>query len=286
MLIDTHAHLNFNAFKDDIEEVIRRCSDAEVGVINVGSQYSTSKRAVEMAEKYEDMWACIGLHPSHLSEHEFEDGEGGKIKSAVEKFDQEKYIQLAKSKKVVAIGEIGLDYYSEKSKIKNQNEKLQFKNKNLEEEKILQKQTFIQEIELAIELDLPVMVHCREAYKDLLEILVEQNKKYGKKLRGVIHSYLGRLSYAQEFIKMDFSIAFNGIITYARDYDKVIKNINLKYILIETDCPWLTPVPHRGERNEPAYVRYVAEKIAEIKGISFDEVAKATVENAKKIFNI
>jgi len=276
MLIDTHAHLNFNAFKDDFEEVIKRCSDEKVGVINVGSQYSTSRRAVEMAEKYAQMWACIGLHPSHLSEHEFEDGEGGKIKSAVEKFDRGKYLELARSKKVVAIGEIGLDYYHETHNIEHETE----------DQKELQKQTFIQEIEVAIELDLPVMVHCREAYKDLLDILTEQNKKYGKKLRGVIHSYLGRLSYAQIFNDLGFSLGFNGIITYARDYDKVIKNIDLKYLLTETDCPWLTPVPHRGERNEPAYVRYVAEKIAEIRGISFDEVAKATTENAKKLFGI
>ena len=283
MLIDTHAHLNFNAFKDDVEEVIRRCSEEKVGVINVGSQYSTSKRAVEMAEKHENMWAAIGLHPSHLSEYEFEDGEGGKIKSAVEKFDREKYLTLAKSKKVVAIGEIGLDYYFEKSKIKNQNAKLQFKSQNL---KYQQKEVFIQQIDLAIELNLPLMIHCREAYRDVLKILTEQNKKYGKKLRGVIHSYLGRLSYAQIFNDIGFSLSFNGIITYARDYDKVIKNIDLEYILTETDCPWLTPVPHRGERNEPAYVRYVAEKIAEIRGVSFDEVAKATTENAEKLFAI
>ena len=276
MLIDTHAHLNFNAFKNDVEDVIKRCADQKIGIINVGSEYKTSKRAVEMAEKHAQMWAAIGLHPSHLSEHEFEDGEGGKIKSAVEKFDREKYFELAKSKKVVAIGEIGLDYYHEAQNIKH----------ITKEQKELQKQTFIQEIELAIELDLPVMVHCREAYKDLLEVLVGQNKKYGKKLRGVIHSYLGRLSYAQIFNEIGFSIAFNGIITYARDYDKVIKNIDLKYILTETDCPWLTPVPHRGERNEPAYVRYVTEKIAEIRNISYSEVENITFENAKHLFGI
>jgi len=276
MLIDTHAHLNFNAFKDDFEAVIKKCADQKVGVINVGSEYKTSKRAVEMAEKYENLWACIGLHPSHLSEHEFEDGEGGKIKSAVEKFNREKYLELAKSKKVVAIGEVGLDYYHETHNIEHETE----------DQKELQKKTFIQEIEMAIELDLPVMVHCREAYKDLLGILTEQNKKYGKKLRGMIHSYLGRLSYAQIFNELGFLLGFNGIITYARDYDKVIKNIDLKYILTETDCPWLTPVPHREERNEPTHVKYVVEKIAEIRGISFGEAVKATSENAKKVFKI
>jgi TatD DNase family protein len=267
-LIDTHAHLNFSAFKDDVEDVIKRCFDTEVGVINVGSQYSTSERAVEMAEKYAQMWACIGLHPSHLSEHEFEDGEGGKIKSAVEKFDREKYLELAKSEKVVAIGEIGLDYYGG------------------EEDKEEQIKTFKEQIKLAVGLDLPIAVHCRNAYKDLLEVITSEKKTYGVKMRGVIHSYLGRLSYAKIFNEMGFSLGFNGIITYARDYDKVIKNVDLKYILTETDCPWLTPVPHRGERNEPTYVRYVAEKIAEIRGISFDETAEATTENAKKLFGI
>jgi len=276
MLIDTHAHLNFNAFKNDVEKVVKRCADQKIGVINVGSEYKTSRRAVEMAEKHENMWAAVGLHPGHLSVHDIDDGEGHLIKSAVEKFDREKYLELAKSKKVVAIGEIGLDYFHGTQNMEHGTEEL----------KALQRGIFIQEIELAVELDLPVMVHCREAYKDLLEILVEQNKKYGKKLRGVIHSYLGRLSYAQIFNEIGFSIAFNGVITYARDYDKVIKNVDLKYILTETDCPWLTPIPHRGERNEPAYVRYVAEKIAEIKEISFDETAKITVDNTKKLFNI
>lgn len=275
-LIDIHAHLNFNAFKDDHEEAIRRCADQKVGVINVGSEYKTSKRAVEMAQKHENMWAAVGLHPGHLSEHEIDDGEGHFIKSTQEKFDREKYLKLAKSKKVVAIGETGLDYFRTTHSVERGTKEL----------KKLQKKTFIQEIELAVELNLPVAVHCREAYKDVLEILTEQNKKYGKKLRGVMHSYLGRLSYAQEFNKLGFSVAFNGIITYARDYDKVIKNIDLKYILTETDCPWLTPVPHRGERNEPAYIKFVAEKIAEIREMDIDEVAKVTAYNAKKLFGI
>ena len=130
------------------------------------------------------------------------------------------------------------------------------------------------------------MVHCRNAYKDVLEVITAEKKKYRDKLRGVIHSYLGRLSYAEEFNKLGFFIAFNGIITYARDYDKVIKNTDLKYILTETDCPWLTPVPHRGERNEPGYVRLVAEKLAEIKGIKLEEVEKMTVQNARSLFRI
>jgi TatD DNase family protein len=169
---------------------------------------------------------------------------------------------------VVAIGECGLDYYSG------------------EENKEEQIKTFKEEIGLAVELDLPVMVHCRNAYKDILEVITSEKKRYGEKLRGTVHSYLGRLSYAEEFNKMGFFISFNGIITYARDYDKVIKNIPLEYILTETDCPWLTPVPHRGERNEPSYVKFVAEKIAEIKGIDAKEVENITTQNAKRLFRI
>jgi len=268
MLIDTHAHLNFNAFKNDAEEVIKRCADQKIGVINVGSEYKTSKRAVEMAENHENMWACIGLHPGHLSEHEIDDGEGHLIKSTQEKFDREKYLELAKLKKVVAIGETGLDYYGG------------------EENKAEQIETFKEEIKMAVDLDLPIAVHCRNAYKDVLEVITTEKKKYGEKMRGVIHSYLGRASCAQIFIDAGFLIAFNGIITYARDYDKVIRNVDLKYILTETDCPWLTPVPHRGERNEPAYVKYVAEKIAELRNISYSEVEKVTSENAKELFRI
>ena len=287
MLFDTHAHVNFKSFEDDSEEVIRRALDQKIQVINVGSQYSTSKRAVEMAEKYETgVWAVVGLHPDHLKDQEWEE-EGIKVKTRVEKFDAEKYRELAKSVKVVAIGECGLDYYHlEKSKIKSQNEKLQLKMQNFKEEKNLQKRTFTEEIKLAVELDLPVVVHCRNAYTDVLEAITSEKKKYGEKLRGVIHSYLGRLSYAEEFNRLGFLIAFNGIITYARDYDKVIKGIPLEYILTETDCPWLTPIPHRGERNEPSYVKYVAEKLAEVKEIELEEVEKITTENAKKLFGI
>lgn len=269
MLIDTHAHVNFSAFKDDADDILKKCSDNNIGVINVGSEWKTSKRAVEMAERYETgVWAIVGLHPGHLSEQDIEDGEGHTIKSKIEKFEPEKYRELAKSKKVVAVGECGLDYYSG------------------EENKEEQIKTFKEEIALAVDLNLPVMVHCRNAYKDLMDVIASEKKKYGDKLRGVVHSYLGRASYAEELNKMGFLIAFNGIITYARDYDKVVRNTALEYILTETDCPWLTPAPHRGERNEPSHVKFVAEKIAEIKGIGMETVADQTTENAKLLFGI
>jgi TatD DNase family protein len=268
MLIDTHAHVNFNTFKDDAKEAIKRALDQEIQIINVGAQYSTSVRAVKIAEEYETgVWAAIGLHPGHLVEHEYEE-EGIKFRSAVEKFDPEKYRELAKSKKVVAIGETGLDYH--------------YGDENKED----QIKTFKEEIKLAVDLDLPLVIHCRNAYKDVLEIITLEKKKYGEKLRGVMHSYLGRLSYAGQFNERGFLIAFNGIITYARDYDKVIKEIDLEYLLTETDCPWLTPVPHRGERNEPAYVKLVAQKIADIKEVKVEEVERMTTQNARNLFGI
>lgn len=268
MLVDTHAHVNFSAFMNDSGEVIKRSLDQGIQLINVGAQYSTSARAVKMAEEYaRGVWAVIGLHPDHLKEQEWEE-EGIRVRTSKEAFDPEKYRELAKSKKVIAIGECGLDYHHGSD--------------NKEE----QMKIFREEIKLAVELDLPVVVHCRNAYKDITELLMEEKKKYGEKFRGVMHSYLGRLSYAQELNKIGFLIAFNGIITYARDYDKVIINTDLRNILIETDCPWLTPVPYRGERNEPSYVKYVAEKVAEVKKINFEEVAKVTMDNAQKLFSL
>jgi TatD DNase family protein len=270
MLIDTHAHVNFNAYKDDADEVIQRALENNVWMINVGSQFDTSQRAVKMVEQYkEGVYAAVALHPIHLGPPKFIDEEetGGpllKFKTREEKFDREKYRELAKNPKVVAIGETGLDYYyAEDEKIKE-----------------LQKQAFIQHLDLAHELNKPVILHCRKAYQDLLD---ELNAKPCT-LKAVCHCFMGKWSQAEEFLKMGFYLGFNGLITYCRDYDKVIKNTPLERILIETDCPYLTPEPYRGERNEPLYVKYIAGKIAEIKQISFEKVAEQTTENARELF--
>lgn len=252
MLIDTHAHVNFNVYKDDIDEVIRRSLKENVWMINVGSQYDTSKRAMETTEKYEKgVYAAVALHPIHVDDFDF---------------DKEKYKELASNPKVVAIGETGLDYY------------------HIDDEKIrdLQKQVFKQHLELANELNKPLIFHCRKAYDDLLYEI--RATKY--ELQGVLHCFMAKKSQAQEFFKMGFYLGFNGLITYCRDYDAVIKNASLEKILIETDCPYLTPIPYRGKRNEPLYVKYVAEKIAEIKEISFEKVVEQTTKNAKELFNL
>lgn len=280
MLIDTHAHVNFNAYKDDADKVIRQSLENDIWMINVGSQYDTSKRAVEIAGKYkEGVYATVALHPIHLGPSKFIDEEevkftlhqsifGAGFKTREEKFEIEKYEELAKNPKVVAIGETGLDYYhADDKKIKE-----------------LQRQVFRQHLELAHELDKPIIFHCRKAYNDLLEILIIHNSSL--KPRGVLHCFMGKWSQAEEFLKLGFYLGFDGPITYCRDYDKVIKNTPLERILVETDCPYLTPVPYRGQRNEPLYVKYVAEKIAEIKGVGFEKVADETTKNARELFRI
>lgn len=267
MLIDTHSHLSFKAYDKDREEVIKRTSDAGVVCIDVGTKYETSKLAIELAEKNEGIFAAIGMHPIHIKEGAFE--------PLGEEFDKGKYKELAKSKKVVAIGEIGLDYYY-RSKGATKTEK--FKQK--------QKEIFIQQLEMAEELNLPVIIHCRMAHTDLFEILKSKAQNPKSKITGVIHCFTGTVQEMQEYIDLGFYIGINGII-FKLDLDEVVKKTPLDKILVETDCPYLTP-PAEGKdnRNEPIFVKHVVQKIADLKGITFDEVALATTINAKKLFKI
>lgn len=266
-MFDTHAHLNFKAFNVDRDEVIKRALENNIRIINVGVDWKTSQESVELAEKYpERIFAAIGLHPTSVGEEEF---------------NYEKYKELAQNKKVVAIGEIGLDYYRFKnSKFKNQNAKLQFKNQNYEDFKKSQKQIFTKQLELARELNKAVIIHCREAHEDVFNII------FNFKLKGVIHSFSGNIRQAEEYRRLGFKIAFNGIITFSRDYDEVISKTPLKDLLLETDCPFLTPLPYRGQRNEPSYLIEIAKKIAEIKNIKLEEVIKQTAKNTGEVFNI
>lgn len=273
MLIDTHAHINFNAYKDDGDEVVKRALEQEVWMINVGSEKKTSQRAVAYAQKYEQgVFAAVGLHPGSLSSQEIDakigDKEVVKMKTFAQEFDYEYYKNLAQDRKVVAIGEIGLDYYRNTAT------------------KELQKEVLLEQLSLAEETGKPVLLHCREAHEDLLKILRTWTLVGNKSLRGVIHSFSGRWSQAQEYLKMGFYLGFNGIITFARDYDRVVKEMPLDRLLLETDCPYLTPEPFRGKRNEPRYVKFVAQKVAELKSVSLEEVAEATTKNAKGLFEI
>lgn len=261
-LIDTHAHVNFNVYKDDGDEVIKRTLKENVWMINVGAQYSTSRRAVQYAEKYQEgVYAAVGLHPIHI----------------LEEFDSTKYKELLANPKVVAMGEIGLEYGDEIS----------------QEAKDKQRKVLIEQLELAQQVNKPVIFHCRKAYDNLIELLARFN--FGcvqcphacvSSLGGVLHCFMGRWSQAEKFLEMGFYFGFNGLITYARDYDKVIEKLPLEKILLETDCPYLTPVPYRDKRNEPLYVKLVAEKIAQLKKIKFEKVAAQTTKNARQLFNI
>ena len=289
MLLDTHAHLNFNGYKENFEEVIKRTLENDVWMINVGSQYETSKKAVEIAERYEKgVYAAVGLHPIHLAEGIFKvkmDKEETVFQTKNENFDYEKYKGLTQSKKVVAIGETGLDYYYRpKTKIRLE----QFKNK--------QKEVFLKHLELAMELKLPVIFHCRMAHQDLIEVLNSKFKIQKSKIAGVIHCFTGTWEQAGQYLEMGLYLGFNGIIFKPAPYrtdgsgaglnlDEIIKKTPLERILIETDYPYLVPPPMSG-RNEPLYVKYVAEKIAKIKNLSFEEISEITTGNAKKLFNL
>lgn len=322
MLIDTHAHINFRAFEEDRHETIKRTLESGVWMINIGSQNTTSQRAVEIAEKYkEGVYACVGLHPVHLAETVIDEAEVGvHFASREEEFSYEFYRNLARSPKVVGIGECGLEYYhlSSKSSIDNQQED----SRRLTDLRAKQKQVFITHIKLADEIGLPLALHCRgskenpqDAYWEMLEILKKHQglsvrggpkvfrttKKsrqsngssrspYGSlariDIRGVIHCFGSTLEIAKQFIDLGFYIGFTGIITFpnAERLREIVSKVPLERVLIETDCPYLAPQPARGKRNEPLFVKYVAEKIAEIKKLPVREVEKITFENALRVF--
>lgn len=279
--IDIHSHVNFKAFDEDRDEVMRRALDNDTIVINVGTQIDTSRKATEMTKEYpENVYAIVGLHPIHTgaSYHdEKELGEGGKeFTSRGEIFDKDAYREFLKNPKVVGVGEVGLDYY------------------RMDEESITkQREALIAQIELVNEFDKPIMLHIRNnpadksknAYFDALEILKEHWK--GKEEnKGDVHFFAGGLEEAKAFLDFGFTLSFTGVITFTTNYDEVIKNTPLDMIMTETDCPYVAPVPYRGKRNEPVYVREVVKKIALVKGLPEEEVAKAIIQNAKRVFGI
>jgi len=267
MQIDSHTHLNFTDFDKDRDEVIHRALDNNVWMINVGTDCESSKRAIEIAEKYkEGVYASIGIHPSEIQNNK------AKFKIYLNVLKN-----LAGNEIVMAIGEIGLDYkYLPKDK------------KQAEEEKKEQKELFEAQLDLARELNLPVIIHCRDAFGDLIELLNKfQISNY--KLRGVVHCFTGDLEMAWKFIEMGFYIGFTGIIfrkSEEKKLENVIKNIPFDRILVETDCPFLSPPMADKKRNEPIFVKYIIQKISEIKKIEYQEVEEKTVENAEQLFNI
>ncbi|MGC9031494.1 MAG: TatD family hydrolase [Minisyncoccia bacterium] len=278
MLIDTHSHLNFSVFKETFNKIIKECFLQNIQIINVGTKYETSEKALEIAKMYkEGVYAAVGLHPIHLETGLVkikDDTQEIEIKTKEENFNYEKYKNLAKDKKVVAIGEIGFDFYwTPKSKEK----------KEILEEK--QKENFILQLELARELNLPIILHCRLANKEMLTIL----KNYKNKIRGVIHCFVGTLKDLEEYLKLDFFIGFNGIIfknIEGIDFKEIILNTPLNKILLETDCPYFTPLGFDEKINNPLGLPLIAKEIAKIKNISFEQISNITTQNAKELFSL
>lgn len=266
--VDNHAHINFKAFDEDRDKVIKRAIDAEVIVINVGTQIDTSKSAIELAEKHEGMFAIIGLHPTHTGKSHYDEnelGEEGKdFTEHGEEFDFEEYKKLAHHAKVVGIGECGLDYFhlGEESKEK-------------------QKKVFEDHIKLSVEVGKPLMLHIREAYNDAIEIL----KKYPG-AKGNVHFFAGDIETTKQFLDLGFTLSFTGVVTFAKQYEELVKFIPLESILSETDCPYVSPKPYRGKRNEPSYVVEIVKKIAEIKNLPVEVVVNTLLENSKRVWKI
>jgi TatD DNase family protein len=267
-LIDIHCHLQFNAFNQDRLEVINRMRQENINGIIIGGNYEESQQAIALAEK-ENFFASIGLHPIHVEE--INDNSQGVVKA--EKFEKEKFIEFLKNPIVKAIGECGLDYFH-----------LQDENKKQEQKNIFQAQ-----IDLAKEFKKPLILHIRDkgdfsSYQDILDILQEK-KCFGENI-GVVHFFSANWEIAQKFLDLGFYLSFTGVITFTHQYDEIIKNTPVERLLVETDSPYVAPEPFRGKRCEPIYVEYVAQRIAEIKEVSLEEVAKQTTENCIKLFNL
>jgi TatD DNase family protein len=248
-LIDTHCHPQMSQYDGDREEMIKRTLDGAVGMVCVGVDLESSEKAIELADKYDGIWAAVGLHPNDNLDEEF---------------DSEKYKKLAQNKKVIAIGEIGLDYY---------------RTPEIEKQEI-QKKRFELQIQMAKELNLPVIMHCRQAYDIAFEIL--KNNTIG----GVAHSFTDTWENAEKVFDLGFHIGFNGIITFTEQYDEIVSKSPMDRILIETDAPYLAPVPYRGKRNESLYAIEVAKKIAKLKNVSVAEIVEQTTNNAVKLFKL
>ncbi|MFZ3054791.1 MAG: TatD family hydrolase [Minisyncoccales bacterium] len=267
MIFDTHAHLNASEFDNDRDELIKKCLKEGIGMINVGTNFKDSKKAVEIAENYPDVFASIGLHPTSIYSQVFKNKEYAGREELLEKdFDYNAYKSL-KTEKVVAVGEIGLDYWR---RPKGESKKELFK----QEQKII----FERQLDLAEELDLPIIIHCRSAFDDLFEILSK------RKVRGVLHCFTGTKEEAEKALSLGLYIGIDGII-FKIDLREVIKIIPMDKILIETDCPYLSP-PQFEERNNPLSLPYIIDEIAKIKGVETEEVKEATLKNTKELFNI
>lgn len=273
--IDVHCHPNLGELKKDQEAVIARMHEEGVLGIVVGVDLESSREAVALAQKYEHLFATVGLHPNYTQK---------------ETFDREAFTELLKQDKVVGAGECGIDYFRQSTTRAGEEAPEAWKEKQWE--------VFKQQVELAIEHDKPLMVHCRpsthstssgqvssmDAYNEILAYFEEKGESGKVKVRGNMHFFVGNVEVARRFWALGFTTSFTGVLTFTHDYDEVVREAPLNMILTETDAPYASPVPHRGEVNQPVYVRHVAEAIARIKGIPIEEVEAATLANAGRLF--
>lgn len=273
--IDIHSHIHEREFEKDLEAVLSRMRQRGVAVITVGTHLASSKKAVALAEEhtrmiesgaYPDIWATVGVHPTDV---------------ATENVDDEAFAKMAAHPRVVAIGECGLDYY---------------RAKNLDDrEKKRQRDIFEQQIELAVEADKPLMLHCRSASKpgedgsahaEAIDILKSKKRDHGGKLRGNVHFFTDTIETAQKYFDLDFTISFTGVITFTSQYDDVVRYAPATHLMTETDCPFASPAPYRGQRNEPAYVVEIAKHIALLRGEPEELIAEQLVMNAQRVFKL
>lgn len=263
--IDIHSHIHDKAFDEDRDAVLLEMKEKGFATITIGTDLIESSKALIAAEHYDNVWATVGMHP---------------VDNRNEEFKREAYRALLMHSKVVALGECGLDYFHIK----------EFEgNKDAEVDR--QQRLFMEQIELAVECDKPLMLHGRpdegmDAYEDMLHILKNAKAKHGEKVRGNAHFFVGDINTAKQFNDLDFTVSFSGVITFAKMYEELVRSIPLEQMLAETDSPYATPVPHRGKRNIPLYVEHIYEKIAEIKGLEKEEVRVQLLENAKRVFGL
>lgn len=276
-LIDTHCHIDFSGYAPDREAVLQRLQDKRIYGITIGTSLSGSERAIAFAEQHEGIWASAGLHPEHLSSSFHDPEEGDEPEYAL---DRERLEQIARSSpKVVAIGETGIDLYRIDE------------DRSREDAQKAQEDSFVAHMDVAEALGLPVVIHCREALGRLAE-MIEERLNAGHIFSGVVHSFTGTWEEADRLIKLGCYIALNGIATFppkktadpARSLDRTIAQIPLDRLLLETDSPFLAPIPYRGKRNEPSWVEEVAKYIALKRGVPLDELARITTENAYRLF--
>jgi TatD DNase family protein len=253
MYIDTHTHLQFESYDEDRELVIQRAIKNNVdAMITIGTDLKSSHQALELAKKFAVIFASVGIHPN--------DCEGSTSSDLI------KIIKMAEEEKAIAIGEIGLDYY------------------RLNTSKEKQQEILRSQIQIARDLGLPIIIHNREAHGDIYKVLKEEK---AEEISGVFHSFTGDVKFLESILNLNYYVSFTGPVTFKNtNYNQLIERVPPEQLLLETDSPFLSPVPFRGKRNEPSYVRYIAEKISQVKGLTIEKLAEITSENAKNLFHL